>query len=90
MRSGGQVMEDDKIVALYWERSETAIKETTQKYGKSLFSLAMNIVFNYESAEECVNDTYLKAWNAIPPQKPVFLFAFLAKIIRRLAFGRLD
>jgi len=83
-------MEDDQIVALYWERSETAIEETTQKYGKSLFLLSMNIVFNHESAEECVNDTYLKAWNAMPPQKPVFLFAFLAKITRRLAFGRLD
>ena len=83
-------MENDQIIALYWERSETAIEETTQKYGKSLFSLSMNIVFNHEIAEECVNDTYLKAWNAMPPQKPVFLFAYLAKITRRLAFGRLD
>ena len=83
-------MEDDKIVALYFVRSERAIEETGLKYGKSLLSLAKNIVLNHESAEECVNDTYLKAWSIIPPQKPVYLFAFLAKIIRYLAFGRLD
>ena len=83
-------MEDEKIVDLYWERSEDAVSETSQKYGRSLFKLAEGIVRNSEDARECENDTYLKAWNAIPPQKPICLYAYLAKITRRLAFGRLD
>ncbi len=83
-------MDDGKIVDLYWERSEAAISETAQKYEKPLHKLAVNIVLDDESAEECVNDTYLKAWNAMPPHRPEYLFAFLAKITRRLAFGVLD
>lgn len=83
-------MEDEQIIALYWSRSEDAIHETSQKYGNSLLHLAFNIVQNGQDAEECVGDTYLQAWRAIPPHKPVCLSAFLAQITRRLAFGRLD
>ena len=60
-------MNDEKIVDLYWERTETAIDETAKIYGNYLFTIANNILQNTEDAKECVNDTYLKAWNNIPP-----------------------
>ena len=60
-------MDDQNIIALYWARSETAISETAQKYGGYCFSIAKNILTNHEDAEESVNDTYLMAWNAMPP-----------------------
>lgn len=83
-------MDDDKIIELYFARDETAIKETTQAYGKKLDHLSFSILKNTEDAKECVNDTYLKAWNAIPPQSPTYFYAFLAKICRHLCFGKLD
>ena len=81
-------MDDDKIVELYWERNEKAIEETDFKYKKYLFSIAYNIVHDRLDCEECLNDTYLGAWNAIPPTKPSVLKAFLTTIIRRIAIKR--
>lgn len=78
-------MDDQNIIALYWARSETAISETAQKYGGYCFSIAKNILTNHEDAEESVNDTYLTAWNAMPPRRPSILATFLGKITRRLA-----
>ena len=83
-------MEDQAIIALYWDRSEAAIQETAQAYGALLHRLAINIVANEQDAEECVNDAYLQAWNSIPPHKPAHFCAFLATITRRLALGKLD
>lgn len=81
-------MEDQKIVALYWERSEAAIKETEAKYGTYCHSVAYRILQSTEDAEECVNDTYLRAWEAMPPHKPSKLSSFLGKITRNLALNR--
>lgn len=81
-------MEDTVIIGLYWDRDERAIRESDQKYGNYLFTVADNILDNREDAEECVSDTWLRAWNAIPPRRPRILRAFLAKITRNLAFDR--
>ena len=81
-------MEDYKIVDLYWERNETAIKETDNKYGKMLQSLSFQLLSSREDAEECVNDTYLDAWNSMPEARPVYLGAFLSKITRRISIDR--
>lgn len=76
-------MEDEKIVELYWQRSESAIGATEKKYGPYLTKIAYNILANREDSEESVNDTYLHAWNSMPPQKPSLLSAYLAKLTRR-------
>ena len=81
-------MEDNAIVELYFARSEQAIRETEQKYGAYLNTIAANILHLPEDAEETVSDTYFKAWQAIPPTKPKVLRLFLAKITRNLAFTR--
>lgn len=81
-------MEDNQIVQLYWDRDENAIKYTEQKYGKYCHSIAKNILENSEDAEECVNDTYVSAWNTMPPHKPNILATFLGKITRNIAFNR--
>lgn len=81
-------MEDREIVELYWERSEAAISETERKYGKYCFAIALRICDDREDAEECVNDTYLRAWNSMPPHKPEKLSAFLGKLARNLALNR--
>lgn len=81
-------MEDDRIIDLYWQRDSDAIGETDSKYGAYCFSIADNILLNHEDSEECVNDTWLNAWNAMPPQKPTNLRMFLAKITRNLSFNR--
>lgn len=81
-------MDDDKIVELYWGRNEKAIEETDFKYKKYLFSIAYNVVYDRLDCEECLNDTYLGAWNAIPPTKPSVLKAFLTTITRRIAIKR--
>lgn len=83
-------MEDQDIIRLYWQRDEQAITETENKYGAKLYSLSYRIVNTQEDAQECVSDTYLSAWNAIPPQWPQYFYAFLAKICRNLCLGRLD
>lgn len=81
-------MDDAKIVQLYFDRDEQAIPATADKYGNYCTSIANNILGNREDAEECVNDTYLNAWNAIPPHRPKMLSTFLGKIVRNLAFNR--
>ena len=83
-------MEDQAIIQLYWQRLESAIGETKTKYGRLLRSISKGILKNQEDAEECENDTYLKAWNTMPPQGPDHLSAFLAKIIRNLSLDRYD
>lgn len=80
-------MEDNQIIELYWSRNENAIKVTNQKYGNYCFTVANNILHNREDSEECINDTWLHAWNAIPPQKPAILRCFLVKITRNLSFN---
>lgn len=83
-------MEDGKIMELYWARDEAAIHETEQAYGRRLHVLAQRIVQSHEDAQECVSDTYMKAWETIPPQRPKYFFAYLAKICRHFALGKLD
>lgn len=78
-------MEDDKIIQLYWDRQENAIKETAAKYGLYCYSISYGILRSREDADECVSDTWLRAWNAIPPQRPAALQAFLARITRNLS-----
>ncbi|MGN0679234.1 MAG: RNA polymerase sigma factor [Oscillospiraceae bacterium] len=81
-------MDDKEIVDLYWQRNEAAIDETAAKYGKFCHSIAYNILGNNEDAEESVNDTYLDAWNSIPPHRPSVLSTFLGKITRRVSIDR--
>lgn len=81
-------MEDKQIIALYWDRSENAISETAHKYGRYCHYIAHGILQDEEDAAECVNDTYLRAWNAIPPQRPNNLRTFLGKVARNLALNR--
>lgn len=81
-------MEDQGIVQLFFDRSEQAIVETDKKYGAYCYSIAYNILVNREDSEESVSDTYMAAWNAIPPQRPHLLNAFLAKITRHISINR--
>lgn len=81
-------MDDRQIIALYQERSETALSETAKKYGRYCRSIAYNILNNEEDSEECVNDTWWRVWETIPPQCPDCLPAFLGKITRNLALNR--
>ena len=81
-------MDDKHIVALFFERDQRALTETQQKYSRYLYRVAHNVLQNQQDAEECVNDTYLRAWNAIPPHRPSRLSVFLGKITRRLALDR--
>ena len=78
-------MEDAEIVALYWARDENALMETDRKYGSFCHTLAMNILSIREDAEECVNDTWYHAWNAMPEERPRYLRAWLGKVVRNLA-----
>ena len=81
-------MDDSKIIELYLARSEDAIVETDLKYGKLCRYIAMNILRSIEDSDECVNDTYFGAWNAIPPQKPNKFSAFIGRITRNLALKK--
>lgn len=83
-------MEDAKIIALFWERKEQAVKETDAAYGRKLYLLSNNILHNHEDAEESVNDTYMETWKAIPPKRPKYFYAFLASICRNLSLNKLD
>lgn len=83
-------MEDHQIVELFWNRSEDAVAAAAEKYGQYCHKIAFNILANSEDSEECVNDTYLRAWNAIPPHRPENLATFLGKITRNLAYDRYD
>ena len=82
-------VDDKNIIDLYFARDEQAIAETQTKYGRLLLSVAMNILHSSPDSEECESDTYLRAWNAIPPTIPQILSAYLAKITRNLALNRL-
>ena len=82
-------MNDLQIVELFWHRNESAVLEAQNKYSAYCFSIAARILDNREDAEECVNDAFLGAWNAIPPHRPQVLSAFLGKITRRMALKRL-
>lgn len=81
-------MEDQQIIELYFARSETAIAETARKYGNYCRTIAGNILRDDSDSEECVSDTWLRAWNAIPPQRPARLGTFLGRITRNLALDR--
>ena len=83
-------MEDSKIIELLFARNEDGIRHMDDTYGRRLFVLAENIVRNDQDAEESVSDTYLKAWETIPPRRPMHLFAYLAKICRNFALKKLD
>lgn len=83
-------MEDTEIIAMYFKRQETAIEETGNKYGNYLNSVAYRILCSFHDTEEVVNDTYMAAWNTIPPTKPTNLKHFLSRITRNLSFDRLD
>jgi len=83
-------MDDKKIIDLYWERNENAIGETSLKYGKLCLFIANNILRNREDSEECVNDTYLGVWNAIPPHKPQRFQIFITRITRNLALKKFE
>ena len=78
-------MKDEQIVALYWNRNEAAIEETSKKYGAYLSKIAFNVLADFEDGKECVNDTYLKAWNSMPTHRPGVLSTYLGKIARQLA-----
>lgn len=81
-------MDDKQIVDLYWERSETAISETAKKYGRYCHYIAFNVLHNDEDSEECVNDTYLNAWNSMPPHRPSVLKTFLGKLTRNISLNK--
>ena len=79
-----KALDDTKIIDLFFERDETAIRYASEKYGNRLRSLSHSIVKDRQTAEECENDTYMEAWDTIPPHKPrSYLYSFLARIIRR-------
>ena len=82
-------MEDRQIIELYWQRSEEAIAQTAQKYGRYCYTIAYNILQNEGDSDECVNDTYMRAWDSIPPRRPSLLSALLAAITRNLALDEL-
>lgn len=83
-------MDDNFIISLYFARNESAITETDKKYGSYLSAVAYNILSDREDSKECVNDTYLQAWNTIPPHNPQKLKCFLAKITRNLSLNIID
>ncbi len=81
-------MEDERIVQLYWDRDESAIRETDVRYGRYLWTIAYNVLADREDSDECVNDSYYKAWSAMPPHRPASLSSFLGRIVRQLAVDR--
>ena len=84
------LLSDEQIIDLYFAREERAIAETDKKYGAYLHTVAYNVLANEQDAEECLQDTYLRVWNAVPPERPRVLSAFLAKITRNLALHRYE
>ena len=83
-----QVLNDESIIELYFQRDENAITETNRKYGSYLFTIANTVLHCEEDSHECVNDTYMKAWQTMPPERPRYLSAFLSKITRNLSINR--
>lgn len=82
-------MEDQELIALYWNREESALTETEEKYGPYCYTIAWNLLGDQQDSEECVSDTWLRAWQSIPPQRPLRLSLFLGKITRNLSLDRL-
>lgn len=87
-RESDRKMEDFQIVDLYWQRNEVAITETDRKYGAMLMGVSFSLLSSREDAEECVNDTYLAAWNRMPTDRPAFLGTFLTRIVRNISVSR--
>ena len=85
LREKHPALGDEEIIELYWQRNESAISETDNKYGELVFKIAYNILNDKSDSEECQNDTYLDVWNAIPPTRPRVFLAFIAKIARRVS-----
>ena len=83
-------MTDSQIIALFWERNEDAIQETSTAYGRKLYAVSDKILHSQQDAEESVSDTYMRAWDTIPPQRPNYFFAYLAKICRNCSLSRLQ
>ena len=83
-------MNDSQIIALFWERNEDAIQETDAVYGRKLYAISDKILHSNQDAEESVSDTYMRAWETIPPQRPNYFFAYLAKICRNCSLSRLQ
>ncbi len=81
-------MDDSLIIELLWQRSESALEQLASKYGRTLYSISYHITGDREDAEECVNDTYLGLWNAIPPARPRSLYAFVCRMVRNISFSR--
>ncbi len=79
---------DEEIIELYFDRNELAIRCTDDKYGRYLLTIAYNILHSHEDGEECLDDTYLNTWNAIPPERPSFLRVFLSRIMRNVSINR--
>ena len=83
-------MTDSQIIALFWDRNEDAIRETDAAYGRRLYAISNQILCQRQEAEESVSDTYMKAWETMPPQKPLYFYAYLAKICRNFSLARLQ
>ena len=81
-------LSDEEIIELYWQREEKALTATDEKYGRYLYTIAYNIVRDNLDSEECLNDTYLGAWNSIPPNRPNLFLVFLSKIMRNVAVDK--
>ena len=83
-----KVLSDEQIIQLYWDRNETAITATDEKYGRYLYTIAYNVLHDRLDCEECLNDTYLGTWNRIPPTRPAAFMVFLSKIMKNIAVDR--
>lgn len=83
-------MDDSKIIDLFFERSEKAISELSSKYGGICLKIATNVLRNHQDAEECVNDSFLGVWNAIPPKRPSSLLAFVCRLVRNISINRYE
>ena len=84
------VLPDEEIIQLYWDRDESAIRQTDRKYRNYLYAIAWNLLSDHQDSEECLNDTYFKTWNTIPPTQPKIFLSFLSKIMRNTALDRYD
>ncbi len=84
------VLNDGEIIELFWQRSEAAIEMTDEKYGRFLFRIAYNILWDKSDAEECQNDTYLGIWNSIPPHRPEVFSSYISRIMRNIAIKKLN
>ncbi len=89
MKRSDEFMPDEQIIELYWQRDETAIARTAEKYGRLVYKIAFNILNDDADSQECQNDSYLRLWNAMPPSRPRVLQSFIARVTRNLALDKL-